>query len=72
MKHYANFGRNSNVIAYEYGSTYITVQFSTGSPYTYSYESAGIDNVEFMKKLADSGQGLNSFIITNVRTSYVK
>lgn len=72
LQHYLNFGGNSNVLSYEYGNTYITVQFSSGHPYTYSYESAGRENVETMKKLADQGQGLNSFIMRNVKTLYVK
>jgi len=72
MKHYANLGGKSNVVSYEYGDTYITIQFSSGRPYTYSYESAGMANVETMKQLADSGQGLNSFVMRNVRTLYEK
>jgi hypothetical protein len=70
VKSYANLGGNSNVISYEYGATYITVQFSTGRPYTYSYDSAGKDNIETAKRLADSGQGLNSFIMKNMRKLY--
>ncbi|MDR1101846.1 MAG: hypothetical protein LBL34_05790 [Clostridiales bacterium] len=72
MKYYANLGGNSNVVSYEYGDTSITVQFSSGVPYTYSYESAGMANVETMKKLADVGQGLNAFIKRNVNNLYVK
>lgn len=70
MKRYANLGGNSKVLFYEYGDDYITVQFRTGTPYTYSYQSAGASNVEEMKRLADSGCGLNSFIMRNVRTRY--
>lgn len=72
MKCYANLGGNSNVVSYDYGDTYIIVRFGTGKPYTYSYESAGKVNIETMKKLADSGRGLNSFIMKNVRKLYVK
>ena len=72
MKYYANIGGNSNVISYAYGATFITVQFSSGRPYTYSYDSAGKDNVEHMKTLADSGVGLNSFVNSNVRNSFEK
>ncbi len=70
MKRYANFGGNSSVRYYEYGDNYITVQFKTGAPYTYSYSSAGAYNVENMKRLADSGQGLGSYIMRNCRKSY--
>jgi len=72
MKRYANRGGNSNVLYYDYGVDYIMVQFSSGKPYTYSHASAGADNVEQMKSLADSGAGLNSFIMRNVKTRYVK
>jgi len=72
VKRYANLGGNSNVVSYEYGDTYITIQFASGSPYTYSYESARKANIETMKKLADSGQGLNSFVMRNVMKLYVK
>jgi len=72
MKQYANLGGNSNVKFYQYGETYITVQFSSGAPYTYSYESAGGNNIEQMKGLADAGVGLNSFIMRNVRYNYVR
>ena len=72
MKHYANFGGNSNVVSFEYGETYITIQFGSRRPYTYSYESAGKVNIDTMKQLADSGQGLNSFVMRNVKTLYVK
>jgi hypothetical protein len=72
MKTYLNRGGNSNVKTYIYGEDYITVQFSTGNPYTYSYASAGSDKVEHMKNLADAGVGLNSFINTKARNDYVK
>jgi len=44
--------------------------FRNGSVYTYSYDSAGEDNVEQMKQLAQSGSGLNSFILSNVKDDY--
>jgi len=48
----------------------ITVFFKNGQQYTYSYDSAGEDNVETMKDLAKQGQGLNSYIHNNCRFSY--
>ena len=70
MKPYANLGGNSGVVAYENGPDFIKVQFSDGSIYPYTYASAGADNIECMKQLAESGHGLNSFINTNVRNLY--
>ena len=70
MTRYKNLGGNSNVISYEIGIDYIKVQFSSGSPYEYSYRSAGASNVERAKILAQNGCGLNSFIMTNMRKLY--
>lgn len=67
MQPYANLGGNSNVTSYENGEGYIIVQFATGywKNYTYTYASAGSSTILQMQRLADSGQGLNSFITTN-------
>lgn len=67
---YKNLGGNSGIRGYQIGPDYITVQFSTGRPYTYSYRSAGIDKVETMKHLAEQGHGLNSYIGRFARYSY--
>ena len=70
MERYKNLGGNSDVAGYEYGDDFIRVQFKDTSVYLYTYSSAGVQNVEHMKLLADSGRGLNSFINTNVRKMY--
>lgn len=70
MVPYANRNGDSNVVAYEIGETWIRVQFSTESPYTYSYHKAGRIHVENMKKLALSGSGLNGYINLNCRKLY--
>jgi len=72
MTNYLNLGGDSGVSAYEIGSDYISVQFSTGKIYTYSYASAGSQNIETMKTLAVNGSGLNSFIMKNVRNDFVR
>lgn len=70
MKRYKNLGGDSGVVAHEIGSDFIKVRFSDGSVYRYTYASAGSHNIERMKQLAESGQGLNSFINTTVRYNY--
>lgn len=70
MERYANLNGNSGVVAFEIGSTWIKVQFRTGSPYTYSYQKAGEIHVEKMKVLARNGRGLNSYINLNCKYSY--
>lgn len=54
MKIYKDIDGDSGVVAYEYGNDYIRVQFKTGSPYTYNYDSAGRHHIEKMKELADA------------------
>ena len=70
MERYINLGKNSGVSAYEIGAESITVQFSSGAVYLYTYKSAGSSNIEKMKLLAVAGKGLNSFIMRNVRKGY--
>ena len=70
MKRYKDINGDSGVYGYEIGNDYIIVQFKTGALYTYSYSKAGKDNVEMMKKLAELGDGLNSFINKYVKLLY--
>ncbi len=72
MEAYKNLSGGSGVVAYESGPDFIRVQFSSGSVYLYAYASAGSQNIEQMKELARSGQGLNSFINTTVRNDYAQ
>lgn len=72
MEHYRNLGGNSGVLAYENGSNFIRVQFSDRSIYLYTYESTGPQDIENMKSLANSGQGLNSYISTKVKKRFAK
>lgn len=58
-------GKQSGVIGYEIGDTYITVMFRQGAKYRYSYRSAGSGNVETMKRLALASRGLSTFITQN-------
>jgi hypothetical protein len=70
MKQYSNISGESRIIGYDEGQDYIIIYFENGSEYTYSYDSAGEQNVEEMKKIADGGAGLNSFINQNCRYNY--
>jgi hypothetical protein len=70
MERYANRSGKSGISAFEIGSNYIKVRFSSGSTYQYSYRKAGQTNVENMKKLAVSGSGLNSYINSHVKFKY--
>jgi len=70
MEIYKNLGGDSGVRAYEIGTDSIKVQFSDGSVYLYTYQSAGANNIEHMKGMAIAGIGLNSFIKRNVNKAY--
>lgn len=72
MQHYLDVNGDSGVEFYEIGPDYIDVKFKRGSVYRYSYEIAGKHHVENMKALAKSGDGLNSYIMRNVRKLYDK
>ena len=72
MERYRDIDGDSGVAAYEVGPDYIRVQFKDGSVYLYTYASAGSHNIEQMKKLAAAGDGLNAFIIKNVRKRYAR
>lgn len=41
-----------------------------GMKYVYNYQSVGRENIEQMKKLAVAGEGLNSFIMRNIKWKY--
>lgn len=64
---YADIDHDSNVESYQIEPDRITVKFKSGTNqyYEYTYSSAGSSNVECMKMLAESGDGLNSFISTH-------
>jgi hypothetical protein len=71
MERYRNSGGDSGVSSYEVGADYIIVKFTgTLRPYRYSYWKAGQYHVENMKRLAQSGSGLNSYINRYVKKLY--
>lgn len=72
VERYKNLGGNSGVTKYEIGTDSIIVEFGDGGTYLYNHQKPGASDVNHMKKLARSGQGLNNFINTNVRKNYAK
>lgn len=67
---YSNLGGNSSVRAYEILPTAIRVQFNDGRWYSYSYSKAGRNHVENMKRLANEGIGLCSYIQRQAKYLY--
>ncbi|MBO6881879.1 hypothetical protein [Winogradskyella sp.] len=70
MARYRNLGGDSGVYSYEIGNNSIIVTFSTNASYEYTYESAGARHIENMKRLAQQGHGLNSYINKHVKKGY--
>ena len=70
MKRYRDAGGQSGVVAYEAGEDWIKVKFVDGGIYLYDYDKPGAGEVEAMKLLARSGQGLATFINRHVREAY--
>ncbi|WII73331.1 hypothetical protein QJS83_05540 [Bdellovibrio sp. 22V] len=69
---YKNRSGNSGVVAYETGEDSISVTFVDGKVYVYNYAVTGKDEVETMKRLAQAGRGLSTYISTVVRTRYAQ
>lgn len=60
---YKDIDGDSNVNSYEIGPDYIAVIFNGANKvYRYSYARAGQIHVENMKRLAETGDGLNAYI----------
>jgi hypothetical protein len=72
MKAYKDINGDSGVSAYDYGDDWIKVQFKHGGTYEYLASKIGSAHISTMKRLADSGDGLNAYINTNpdVRNGY--
>lgn len=72
MKEYKNLSGESGISAYEIGEDYIRVEFRDKDVYLYTNESTGAEDIAAMKRLAESGRGLNTYISQNVRQRFAK
>ncbi|MES2898344.1 MAG: hypothetical protein V4723_01385 [Pseudomonadota bacterium] len=70
MTLYRNSSRQSGVRAYEIGKDSIRVRFADGAVYDYTHSVTGRAEVEQMKRLAQAGQGLCTFISQHVGSRY--
>ena len=72
MKPYGNRNGDSGVIAYDYGRDWIRLRFVGGNVYQYTARGIGAANLKTMKRLADSGDGLTTFVNTHpdIKNSY--
>ena len=72
MHKYKNLRGNSGVRAYKTEPDRIIVRFVNGETYTYTYATAGKENIEHMKALAVNGRGLSTYISQHVKDKYLK
>ena len=74
MPTYKDVDKASGILSYEYGADWITVEFKSGAyrHYRYTSASAGSLHISQMKKLADHGENLNSYINRYVCNLYDK
>ena len=70
MKLYPKSGNSSAITGYDEYSDRIYVRYRGGKVYGYSYESAGVNQVEEMKRLAEMGEGLARYITNNVKNDF--
>ena len=71
MRRYAG-GDASGVAAYAYGPGWIDIRFHHGGSYRYDDVRPGAGHVLEMQRLADLGEGLNTYINRYVRDDYAR
>lgn len=72
MTRYKDITGKSGVRAYRIGADYIEIKFKTGETYVYNYVRPGRLYVEQMKRLAEKGRGLSTFISRKVRERFCR
>ena len=70
MQPYKDIGGDSGVAAYEIGPGSITIQFARGGTYLYNASAPGPAHVAEMQRLAQAGDGLNTYINKYVRKKF--
>lgn len=60
------------MVAYESGPGWIDIRFHDGGTYRYDDRHPGIVHVLEMQRLADAGDGLNTYINRYVRDDYAE
>jgi len=71
MKRYLNLSGDSGVVAYELRPNAVKVKFrGSDRVYVYSHASAGATHVARMKRLAEAGRGLSTYISRHVHDRY--
>ena len=72
MMKYKDLSGNSGIDSYESGPDSVAIRFKVGATYIYNYSIPGEDRVEEMKRLAEVGEGFNTYISQHVKKDYYK
>ncbi|MES2598229.1 MAG: hypothetical protein V4662_23040 [Verrucomicrobiota bacterium] len=67
MKPYKDTDGNSGISAYRCGDGWIRVRFKEGGTYEYRAAEIGAAHLKAMKRLAEAGKGLTTYINANSR-----
>ena len=70
MIKYKNLSQESGILNYAILTDGIRVQWVGGDIYYYSNDSTGEEHIVEMKRLAEKGRGLATYISQNVRDNY--
>lgn len=70
MRQYKTLNHDTGVVAYETANDSISIKFRDGSVYLYTVKSTGAAAITEMKKLAEKGEGLTTYINQHVREHY--
>jgi len=67
MKPYSDSAGDSGIAAYEAGRSWIRIRFKHGGTYAYRASAIGAAHVRALKRLAEAGRGLNTYINTHAK-----
>lgn len=69
---YKNISGVSGVRYFALGASFVRVWFKDGDGYEYNEARPGAQHVVIMKRLAEEGQGLATYINRHVRANYAR
>lgn len=72
MQPYQSADSDSGIAAYESGPGWIHIRFRGAGTYRYDDRHPGAEHVLEMQRLAEAGDGLNSYINRYVREDYAR
>ena len=72
MKTYQNKSGGAGIKGYENLQDGIRIQYNDGSTYLYNYKVNGQKQIEEMKKLADQGIGLTTYLQKYIKDEYAE